>query len=37
MTAFAHAYVHRFTVRQRVRMVGNRYEVRIAGTGRRGG
>ena len=31
MTAFAHADVDRFTVRQRVRMVGNRYEVRIAG------
>ena len=31
MTAFAHADVDRFTIRQRVRMVGNRYEVRVAG------
>ena len=31
MTPFAHAHVDRFTIRQRVRMVGNRYEVRVAG------
>lgn len=30
MSAFAHAAVTRFTIRQRVRMVGNRYEVRVA-------
>jgi uncharacterized protein YxjI len=30
MSTFAHADVHRFTIRQRVRMVGNRYEVRVA-------
>ena len=30
MTAFDHAHVDRFTIRQRVRMVGNRYEVRLA-------
>ena len=30
MTAFAHADLDRFTIRQRVRMVGNRYEVRRA-------
>jgi uncharacterized protein YxjI len=30
MTAFGHAYIDRFTIRQRVRMVGNRYEVRVA-------
>ena len=29
-TAFPHAEVDRFTIRQRVRMVGNRYEVRLA-------
>ena len=31
MTAFAHADIDRFTLRQRVRIVGNRYEVRLAG------
>ena len=31
MTAFAHADVARFTIRQRVQLVGNRYEVRVAG------
>jgi uncharacterized protein YxjI len=30
VTAFAHNHVDRFTIRQRVRMVGNRYEVRVA-------
>jgi uncharacterized protein YxjI len=33
MTTFAHAGVDRFTIRQRVRLVGNRYEVRAAGPG----
>jgi uncharacterized protein YxjI len=33
MTTFAHADVDRFTIRQRVRLVGNRYEVRAAGAG----
>jgi uncharacterized protein YxjI len=33
VTAFAHADVDRFTIRQRVRLVGNRYEVRAAGPG----
>lgn len=32
-TAFDHANVDRFTIRQRVRMVGNRYEVRLAEPG----
>jgi uncharacterized protein YxjI len=32
-TAFAHARVDRFTVRQRVRAVRNRYEVRVARDG----
>jgi uncharacterized protein YxjI len=31
VTPFAHADVDRFTIRQRVRLVGNRYEVRVAG------
>ena len=33
MTPFAHADVDRFVIRQRVRLVGNRYEVRLAGPG----
>jgi uncharacterized protein YxjI len=33
MTPFAHAQVDRFTIRQRVRLVGNRYEVRVARSG----
>ena len=33
MTAFAHTHLDRFTIRQRVRLVGNRYEVRVAGPG----
>jgi uncharacterized protein YxjI len=31
VTSFAYADIDRFTIRQRVRMVGNRYEVRRAG------
>ena len=31
VTAFPHAAVDRFVIRQRVRLVGNRYEVRLAG------
>jgi uncharacterized protein YxjI len=30
MTGFRHAEIDRFTIRQRVRMVSNRYEVRVA-------